>query len=905
MNGLIQQYQQMGYTNVQEVHTSQGTGYYMLNKAGSGAVYLPPDAAQATSVVGMYPGMGMNWQNPQSGTGNYSDYIRGTVLSGNAPSGTILVFADKYGGTTPATVPDVVNAALNSGVNITNTGVMTFSGSGQSGMLAAGIVASEHSNMDVRVINCDAYTHTYIQQLIVHNQGKTDSSSALGQRQHNGITAMENGKVTVVNYIPDAHVQYEKYDEMVNDINYMANNGVNTLLVTGKSQTHGDYRVTILNSNGIEWLAGRGDIGTSNFVKVQKYDPSSKQWVDVDLNSGEFSLNVVDLGSNIVDPNNYRDLTYKLDTSAGVGNDSKLASDLNVVMAGMNELSGVIKGSNFDKAVNSCSSTVPVIGLMYDAQNYFRGVNSTLADNIGKESAVIANIAQAIYNMDVQLSKNTSGINDPVNAQSVNDSLSKILSTDITIPYASFASPVSFEKTTQGKAGKLCMSDIKAMLSGGKLTGPLAKGFETDISDTRKTIDSIKSFKDTIAANTSLQGDIWKEVNAKLDGYTDLLNKRISSNEKLQAAYEEALKSLEEYMEDYDELDDSKIQELKDQVTKLKNEITELQSKIDAMKTVCSTDKEGNESCTQVHVYGEAERAQFSEQIKQNEALIEELNAEIKKLEGLWEAINKAADIINGAVDEVKADYAKGVEGVAVAAPEAVLASTDKTLGTTDQNTQNTQSTQATQPTVDTSGTQSAGSWSGGSYYPSSSGGTPAKTEEPKSPKTDTVTNNITVIQPSSNTTQTQQPQSNEPTVINNYYDNNSGGGSYSRPVQTKVEAPVQTKQEEVVTTEPVIEEVAVKVEEEPVVAAAVPTIEQTIPEEEPGIVTLQPVTVDPTNTDQSSNTILKAGGLIAGVGLVAGAVATATNEKNKSKEESDDAYEGENDYTYDSNDNY
>ncbi len=70
MNGLIQQYQQMGYTNVQEVHTSQGTGYYMLNKAGSGAVYLPPDAAQATSVVGMYPGMGMNWQNPQSGTGN-------------------------------------------------------------------------------------------------------------------------------------------------------------------------------------------------------------------------------------------------------------------------------------------------------------------------------------------------------------------------------------------------------------------------------------------------------------------------------------------------------------------------------------------------------------------------------------------------------------------------------------------------------------------------------------------------------------------------------------------------------------------------------------------------------------------------------------------------------------------
>ena len=75
MDDLINAYKNLGYTRVRAVHTPTGTGYYMENRYGSGAVYLPPDAASSTAVVGMYPGMGKNYQNPQSGTGNYSDYI--------------------------------------------------------------------------------------------------------------------------------------------------------------------------------------------------------------------------------------------------------------------------------------------------------------------------------------------------------------------------------------------------------------------------------------------------------------------------------------------------------------------------------------------------------------------------------------------------------------------------------------------------------------------------------------------------------------------------------------------------------------------------------------------------------------------------------------------------------------
>jgi hypothetical protein len=276
MDELINAYRELGYRNVKPVSTPKGTGYYMVNTNGSGSVYLPPSASNASAVVGMYPGMGSDWQNPQSGTGNYSDYINGTILSGKAPEGTILVFADRYGGSTAATVPSVVNTALKNGVNVTNVGVMTFSGSGESGMYAAGIVSSEHSNIDVRVINCDSYTHSYVQSVMTHGSLGKKEVTDLGARHYNGVSENMKGNVLVVNYIPDKHVSYENYDEMVDDINYMATHGHNTILITGESGVHGDYRVSILNDNGIEWLAGRGEIDTSSFVKMQKYDPATK-----------------------------------------------------------------------------------------------------------------------------------------------------------------------------------------------------------------------------------------------------------------------------------------------------------------------------------------------------------------------------------------------------------------------------------------------------------------------------------------------------------------------------------------------------------------------------------------------------------------------------------------------------
>ena len=621
------------------------------------------------------------------------------------------------------------------------------------------------------------------------------------------------------------------------------------------------------------------------------------------------------------DPNSYKSSAYKLDTSAG--NNSTLASDLSLVMDGMNELSGIVKDSSLTKVGNNCTSTTAIPAAIFDTQNYLMGVHSTLSDNIGKETAVIANVAQAVYNLDAKLAQSTNGINGQVSAEKVNATLDQILNTDITIPYTSFSSPVDIKKATQGNAGKISKSDIASMLSGGKLTGPVADSLTNDTQDAKKAMDSIKSFQNNIASNTSLQGDIWKEVNAKLDNYNSLLDKRIQSNEKMQEAYEKALKLIEDYMGDYDELDDSKIPELKTKVTELKSEIESLQAKIDEMKEVCDTDSEGKSSnCHMEHVYSDSARAEFAEQIKKNEELIEELNKEIEKLEGLWEVINQAADIINGAIEEVKGDYAKGVQDVAVAEPEQVLNSTNQNL----VNGANTQTgaaagTPATSGGYDgggysgggySGGGYSGGDYSGGGYSGGGSVGAPVSTQIPI---TNAVTTNevipngvFEIIPVVENTPLTNVPQSNQ-TVINNYYYNNGGGGgggsSYKpqAPVIETDNALVQEGEVEAITEEiPVQEPVVEEVVETPTVDEIV-----TEPEIEPEeiVVVDQPQVIDTAASSQKSGSGLKAVGVLAGVGLAAGAAAYAAKEMKKSNEESDDAYESENDYSYDDGSGY
>ncbi len=829
-------------------------------KTSNWTMYINPNSTQDVNLVVYYPGSG----------GMNSTAIRGLTDRMTAPNPDNHVAILSQSEYDPKNVLEVATKILNdNGYNISGLVTSSNSFSGGIGIARTADYLTQHPELvnSTVILSNDGYSLTSVgknAQILIDNQ------------------------VPIVLLAPDYSVNKRGSNRVRKVTEQFAKQGYNVFQMETKDDNHGVI-CTYSYVNGVpEFILGiQDELGNTGVARapeyvLYKYNPQTGQYEAASMEDMRIASSFKDIVTNLVDPSTYKNTMFHLDTSLGVGKTSTLASDMNVVMDAMNDLSSTIKNSSFASAAKSCTSTTAIPAMFYDSQKYLFGVSSTLADNIGKESAVIANIAQAIYNMDVNLSQRTNGLNDPVNAQRVSATLNEILSTDITIPFTSFVSPLTTTKVTKGKAGKLCMSDLKALLSGGKLTGTLASGFESDNADTQKTIDSIKSFQDKIAANTSLQGDIWKEVSSKLDNYKNLLNQRIASNDKLKAAYEEAIKLLEEYMGDYDELDDSMIDELKDKISKLKSEIDSLQGQL-------SKATENYDSST---------IARWKKTIEENQKLVEELNKKLEKLEGLWEVINKAIDIVTGAVDDIKSGYAKSVSSVAVAEPEQVLGTGNAPIVGT-----NTPIVSNTPVSNSYSGGSGGGSYyGGGGGYSGGGGGSstpPAQSAEP-TPVTNMVIPN-TVTETTSPTTNEPTPQpavENAPgqTIINNYYYNNRGGTGSSRSAPLPVvetPPPVEEPVVEEIVDEPIIEEPVVEeVIEEPIIDEP---IEEEIVEPEEIVVIDEPQAIE-TTTTKKSGSALKAVGVLAGVGLAAGAAAYAANEFKKSNESNDDF---EDDYNY------
>ena len=111
------------------------------------------------------------------------------------------------------------------------------------------------------------------------------------------------------------------------------------------------------------------------------------------------------------------------------------------------------------------------------------------------------------------------------------------------------------------------------MYSGGQLIGVLKNNIDAEIPDARNTKNQINSFRSVIGNSKNLQGEMWNQVSKKLDKYSSLMDLRVESMEKLEAAYIKALQIVTDYMGDYDELDDSKLPELKESLLQLEKAI--------------------------------------------------------------------------------------------------------------------------------------------------------------------------------------------------------------------------------------------------------------------------------------------------------------------------------------------
>ena len=751
-----------------------------------------------------------------------------------------------------------------------------------------------------------AATGSKVAVMIDPNRSGADSMTGLEQPSVSDYQTLKNNGAVIVSIKGNApehklitHTEQGAIDNGVPVINVKVNN----------IENHGALEQFASSTRVDAYLAGA--ISYDQFVancKANGYDPNNITFTKITGSQDGKSIeevikpedysNIVknnpsiQIGTNYYDPNNYTSNTYKLDTSLG---DSTIASSISTVMDAMNGISGAIKNSSVQKVTNECTSSTTIPNAFFDSQNYLMGVNATLSDNIGKETSVIANLAQAFYNLDVKMSEATQGLNGSINGSQVDSLLNQILSTDIKIPAASFSlATSSLENVVQGQAGKLCKSDIESMLSNGKLIGPLANNFEADNKDTHNLLNNIKSFQDTIAANSLLQGDIWKQVNSKLDGYNDLLNMRIESNDKLEAAYEKALNLLNDYMEGYDELDDSRIDEYKTEVVNLKQENVDLQGKIDEMREECTVDSDsGEETCVMIHCYNESERAEFHETIVQNTAKIEELNRLIDKLEGLAEVMNQAANIVNNAVSEIKNDYESKVSDLCVAEPESVVDAVDTTpLDNLSQTPQTFNDTTPVTPVNTNLG--------------SASGVPPGTASSPKPASTAPKPIAVVPTVSESNTPQYIIVQNNDPQPVENIQTNQIGEQdnrpSYGRPSYSESE-PIIEEIEEPLAEEPVVEE---QIVEEPIIEETTP-IQYNEPPHTEQLANEATITMENPNimaqvdTESASNK-LKTAGIMAGAALTTAVAAYEVSKLRNSEKVEEEEYSGDNYYTFTNN---
>ncbi len=664
MDDLIEAYRKLGYTNAREVHTDEGTGYYITNRTGNGAVYLPPNATEADAVVSMMPGIS-NYQEAQAGIYQYDDYIRNNILEGDVPPNTIVVVNNTTWDSN--CTPNAVNAAINSGLDIQNVGIMTFSGSGQTGMRSAATISTNYPEIEVRVAHCDAYMTDYEQSINVN--------SATSRAN------IENG-VTVLSILPvQGTAGYENEGDMLKATQTMAESGHISYMITSSATDHGTFRVEFLNSGGLDWLVGKGDLEGKTYVKVEKYDQETGQWVDSDINelerSGYVQINgeYIEIKSKKGDAEALRsELIEKdegLSTFAKVyksDGSRTLASDLSFVSNSVDEIRTQISardGSDLSYTVSK--GQAGVLGSAYDLSNYYKGINSALYTDLSAEADAVYTIADSIYRMDgaaslvaeTTLSDGVSELfsttNFTNNAQQLRELSAKLVSdaraaTDMS-KYNNLTNFLG-SNLQYGNVGSLSKSDLNAAINS------IVPQLEAETATAQGLKNSLETFRNGIGSNI-LQGGIWDNVGKNLDTFGSLLDANMETSNFIQDVLKAALIMVEEAMTE-DEMSDEKYDELREESRRLGIKIAaldyELERLVASKHMVTDYDHLGNAiGSHQEPPQSLIDSVQTSlDEARDNK---EKVDTEISNIEQYVDAVIKAQSLIDEALSQVKATY--------------------------------------------------------------------------------------------------------------------------------------------------------------------------------------------------------------------------------------------------------
>lgn len=296
------------------------------------------------------------------------------------------------------------------------------------------------------------------------------------------------------------------------------------------------------------------------------------------------------------------------------------------------------------------STTTGIPNNLNLAQNSYLEISDSLTGLISKELSAIESIAKTYDDMDKTLA---------------NEQINSFLSPEVNID-VNFTSYL-FEPSSliQGSTGRINKTDIAGLTNGTSLTGPLHENFEHSKESAKATIESINDLQATIK---KYSGTVWEQVVKKLDEYNEVLELKIKSADKLESAMAKALEIVLAYLEDYDSIDDSKLQETVESILEAKKIIATLKLSINQTQTASKevTDDDGKTKTVQYteYVYSTSARETMQKKVAELEQIVEELTKEVKKQEGLYDIMARAEQIINDALSSIYSDYAAKVNNI-------------------------------------------------------------------------------------------------------------------------------------------------------------------------------------------------------------------------------------------------
>ena len=567
----------------------------------------------------------------------------------------------------------------------------------------------------ISAVNGENYEQATIQQTAQTNLNIIDTSINIfgGDRNNVGIYGASNGSVyaftTVaeslkgdsnINFAWCTNVDYFNSGAYMSDsdIQLLTDNGVRMIIVTDNDTPspggcrYPGYQMTANGRNGkaiileypagfvhdqkcyfpiedglLDWLAGTGELD------IDKRNAMLYQFINgqqgTDAKTPDEILDILGINSGIYGDNYQIKLSRDDINRLDLNEQGTVASDVVTVIENLNKI--VAEMNKSDAAIapmrQTTTSTAPIPAQLSQSQDVFLNISHDLLCRLDREMTLIQSVAQTFYDMDKGLADAAGNLATGGNlftnsAESIDATLSRMISEEISAR-TTFNGTFLYDMTslTEGKVGSISMVDIDKMLGESGLTGALHDNFESERNSATQTKIAIDGFIDIISSSTNLQGDAWKLVGQKLSTYSELMQTRIESADKLEAAMTEALTKIKNYMGDYEVLDDSRLPELRSTLEQIKKDLAHAKKVVSATKVVQEwvVDNAGNQYYKEytVYVYDAASRQEAQEYIEWATVEIPIIEAEKAKLEGLPEIMRQAQDVINQAMVEIYGDY--------------------------------------------------------------------------------------------------------------------------------------------------------------------------------------------------------------------------------------------------------